>query len=204
MIYGKAKGARMGILDDVKQAVAAEEPAADEPAAPIGPLPEELVEEAADVLLAILKERLVKAVKEKRFEFDERQEGLLRKRTVRENYRYKAQVEAGFTVQRDSQIAPKPDRIFLGNFYRDNLCKSFNRYIGIAIGDQNVVAGFCRCTEHVEQVGDALLRKLQDGGADAEVKVGIEQVYNYSSETYCPVTSLRAASRIPCDSEGNI
>ena len=119
----------MGILDDVKQAVAAEEPAADEPAAPIGPLPEELVEEAADVLLAILKERLVKAVKEKRFEFDERQEGLLRKRTVRENYRYEAQVEAGFTVKRDSQIAPKPDRIFLGNFYRDNLCKSFNRYI---------------------------------------------------------------------------
>ena len=48
----------MGILDDVRRA-ATEEPAADEPAAPVEPLPEELVEEAADVLLSLVKERLM-------------------------------------------------------------------------------------------------------------------------------------------------
>ena len=79
----------MGIIDDVRRA-ATEEPAADEPAAPVEPLPEELVEEAADVLLSLVKERLVKAAKEKHIKFDERQEGRLRKRTVRENFRYEA------------------------------------------------------------------------------------------------------------------
>ena len=190
----------MGILDDVKQAAFAEEPVADEPAAPIEPLPEELVEEAADVLLAILKERLVKAVKEKRFEFDERQEGLLRKRTVRENYRYEARVRAVFTERRDSQIAPCPEKIKSTK----NLCKSLNRFIGIAADEFNNVFGFCRCAEHVEQVGDALLRKLLDGGVDAEVKVRTEQEFDNWKEAYYPVTVISAVSRIPCDSEGSI
>ena len=179
----------MGIIDDVRRA-ATEEPAADEPAAPVEPLPEELVEEAADVLLSLVKERLVKAAKEKRIKFDERQEGRLRKRTVRENFRYEAQVNAGFRVGTESSIPMSTDRIF-------------NRYIGIAVDKYNV-AGFCRSSEHLEQVGSALLRKLRDEGVDADVKVGAVQKYNDWSEKYYSEPFILAVSRIPCDSEGNI
>ena len=192
----------MGILDDVRRA-ATEEPAADEPAAPVEPLPEELVEEAADVLLSLVKERLVKAAKEKHIKFDERQEGRLRKRTVRENFRYEAQVNVGFEVGRESSIPMSTDRILIGRTPRANLCKSFNRYIGIAVDEHNV-AGFCRSSEHLEQVGSALLRKLRDEGVDADVKVGAAQKYNDWSEKYYSEPFILAVSRIPCDSEGNI
>ena len=192
----------MGILDDVRRA-ATEEPAADEPAAPVEPLPEELVEEAADVLLSLVKERLVKAAKEKHIKFDERQEGRLRKRTVRENFRYEAQVNAGFRVGTESSIPMSTDRILIGRAPCANLCKSFNRYIGIAVDKYNV-AGFCRSSEHLEQVGSALLRKLRDEGVDADVKVGVAQKYNDWSEKYYSEPFILAVSRIPCDSEGNI
>ena len=70
--------------------------------------------------------------------------------------------------------------------------------------DKYNVAGFCRSSEHLEQVGSALLRKLRDEGVDADVKVGVAQKYNDWSEKYYSEPFILAVSRIPCDSEGNI
>lgn len=190
----------MGIIDDVKKEVAAEAKP-EKVQAPLEPLSDEYVEEASDVLLAISKERLVDLVKQKHFICDERQEGLLRKRTVKENFRYEARVNVGFNIMADAYIAPCPDKLFYGNYPHKNLCESFNRYIGI-VKDKHFIAGFCRCAEHVEQVGKALESKLRDGGADAEVNVSVKQMVREDSTYPCVV--LSAVTRIPCDVEGNI
>lgn len=195
----------MGLLDDIRESTASEPMREDaQPRRAGWLLPDDVAEGAVEAYLRQFRLELEGKIKDSksgqpRYEWDSRTVGLVRKRTVRENFRYEfSKGGSVHTEAADSKFARKEgwwSPIDGSPLYQLN--GSPNGLLEIYSKSSPSMFFVCLYEDHVEQVVRMTEERLRAEGIQAEASLNF-------SEDPRRLTGVSIRICVPCDSEGNV